>query len=97
MVAKWWDRYFVSETVEDTRAHRKIHDYLVKLSDRNMVKFYLDELHDISLNGKTRSYSKDGYFSDSIYKLFYKLGVLKIVTKNQRVPVDWDRVWAILG
>jgi hypothetical protein len=75
----------------------ELNGYLVKLSDRNMVKFYLEELHDISLNGNIKSYSKDRYFPDTINKLFHKLGVLKTVTKNQRVPVDWDRVWDILG
>lgn len=65
--------------------------YLAKLSDQNLVRFYLPEIHDISIIGP-----KKYHFSGGVRRTLHKLGVLKR-TKDRRCRVDWDRIWKILG
>jgi hypothetical protein len=77
----------------DFDIHAKLNDYLIKLSDRNMIKFYLEEIHDISLKGNPKD-----IVPNHVRKKLYKLGIITKTTGcGGRVVVNWDRVWAILG
>jgi hypothetical protein len=76
----------------------ELNEYLEKLSDRNLVKFYLEELHDISLGRPVKEYFYDAYQR----RRFVGLGVLKMAgpghgRRHQHLVVDWARVWDILG
>jgi hypothetical protein len=73
-----------------------LNDYLVKISNRNLVRMYFDEIHDYSLKGG----SSKLYFPDGPRRKLMGLGVLKIRygrRTDNKVIVDWVRVWDILG
>jgi hypothetical protein len=77
-------------------SHVEINDYLNTLSDRNLVRFYLDEIHDISLGRSVNeffTYSKSGP-----RRRLVKLGVFyKHDCGYGQLAVNWQRVWDILG
>jgi hypothetical protein len=75
--------------------HREINSYLVKISDRNLIRFSLAELKAISSGKKARDVITSG-----LRKSLYRIGVLKIVRRKPgyaRVAVDWDLVREYLG
>jgi hypothetical protein len=74
---------------------RDINSYLVKISDRNLIRFTLAELKAISSGKKARDVMTNG-----LRRSLYRIGVLKCVRRKpgySRVVVDWDLVREYLG
>jgi hypothetical protein len=73
----------------------QINSYLMKISDRNMIRYCLAELKAISLGAKPLD-----VISRGLRRSFYRVGVLKVKPSNPgitRVIVDWDKVREYLG
>jgi hypothetical protein len=79
----------------ETVKNMQINSYLVKISDRNMIRFYLGELKVISLGAKPLD-----VISRGLRRSFYRVGVLKVKPSKRgiaRIIVDWDKVREYLG